>query len=292
MTEQQPLNREGAARRYTELQHLIAIGAYTEDSEDGTLWVDDQDISTEIDSLEARADGEDLKFVATHIDQTGRHVYILEELSPDEKQEKARQRDALRAAGLAAAFRWQDRGKIVLDMGAYVLGSVPDQAGAYVVRIDAEVRENDPMMTYSWEEQETLLVTRDAEGKPVTDDATEEHIAQARAYEEAHGDAAAAIREWARASFTAISTAPEESLSVRVDLLRLERKGDQWEALLAIAGGRFNLRVTFRLDDEKRLHIESQKQEYPEEEDGPVPDLVLEDADRLSNLVEDDESIC
>lgn len=285
MVGQKPLDRAAIARRYTELENIIAVGAYTEDDEDGSLWLDDQNITEEIDELEARAAGEDLKFVATKIDQKGRHIYVLEELTDEEKQEQAAQRDALRQAAIAAAFHWQDQNKIVLDQAGYVMGKVPGQAPAYVVRIDAEIREDDPLMTYSWPANQELTVTWKPDGTPVIDDATEEQVKQIRAAEEALSEAAAAIREWARQSYAPISTADDEMAAMekaglipgmRVDLLRLERKDNLWEALLAIAGGRFNLRVVFWLDDvhteaENRLHIESQQQEYPEEERKPNP---------------------
>lgn len=188
MTVQKPLDRPGAESRYTEWQRIIAIGAYSEsppedyDEEwepDGSLWYGAVNIDEALATLEARADAEDLKFVDKGLGPEGRRVYVLEALTDEEKQERTARQDALRQAAIAAAFHWQDQNKIVLDQSGYVVGKVPGQA-AYVVRIDAEIREDDSMMTYSWPANETLVVTWKADGTPVIDDATDKQIKAAQ----------------------------------------------------------------------------------------------------------------
>lgn len=88
-------------------------------------------------------------------------------------------------------------------------------------------------------------------------------------------DAGAVIVAWAKASYTPISTDDDEMADMerqglisgmRVDLLSIETIDDMWKARLAIAGGRFDLVVTFWLDDvhqfdENRLHIEDIQEE-------------------------------
>jgi hypothetical protein len=78
------------------------------------------------------------------------------------------------------------------------------------------------------------------------------------------------ITSWAKESYNPISSADDEMSAmekagllqgVRVDLISIEPVNDQWKARLAIAGGRFDIIVTFWLDDvhqliENRLHIE------------------------------------
>ena len=76
------------------------------------------------------------------------------------------------------------------------------------------------------------------------------------------------ITEYIRQSYAAISTEPEEfDLTPRVDLVSIESKPDEmYEAVLRIAGGRFDLRVLFWIDEihqflENRVHIESRQEE-------------------------------
>lgn len=189
MTVQQPLDRADAARRYTEWQRIIAIGAYSEsppedyDEEwepDGSLWYGAVNIDEALATLEARADAEDLKFVSTTPYKANTPMtYVLVALTDEEKQERDARRDALRQAAIAAQFRWQDQSKIVLDQSGYVMGKLPGETPAYVVQIDAEIRENDPLMSYSWPARQTLTVTWKEDGTPVIDDATDEQIASA-----------------------------------------------------------------------------------------------------------------
>lgn len=78
-----------------------------------------------------------------------------------------------------------------------------------------------------------------------------------------------AIVSWAKQSYQPISSNDEmgtleaEGLipGLRVDLISIEPIDDMWKARLSIAGGRFDIIVTFWLDDihhleENRLHIE------------------------------------
>ncbi|HZU03988.1 MAG TPA: hypothetical protein VFA10_30275 [Ktedonobacteraceae bacterium] len=88
------------------------------------------------------------------------------------------------------------------------------------------------------------------------------------------------IVSWAKQSYEPISTADDEMAAMeragllsgmRVDLISIEPIDDMWKARLAIAGGRFDIIVTFWLDDvhqleENRLHIE-------DVEEAPGPDV-------------------
>ena len=189
MTVQKPLDRSGAESRYTEWHRIINIGAYSENppedyeeewEPDGSLWYDDVNINEALATLEAQADAEDLKFVSTEPYKANTHmVYVLVPLTDEEKKERDARRDAIQQASIAAQFSWQDKNKIVLSLGGYVLGKLPGEARAYVVDMFAEVRENDPMMSYSWPEHEKLVVTWKEDGMAVIDYATDEQIAQA-----------------------------------------------------------------------------------------------------------------
>ncbi len=90
-------------------------------------------------------------------------------------------------------------------------------------------------------------------------------------------EAGKAIIAWAKQSYEPISTADDEMAAMekmglvsgmRVDLISIEPLDDMWKARLAMAGGRFDIIVTFWLDDihqlqENRLHIEDVQQEEP-----------------------------
>lgn len=183
MATTQEFHPQEAERSYNQWHHLIATGAYSESppedyedewEPDGSLWHDDINIGEELAGLEARADAHDLKFVL-QADKPFKLVALTEE----EKQERDRRCDALRRAALVAVFQWQDQRKIVLNQGGYVMGKLPGDDPAYVVQIWAEIRERDPMMTYSWDAQETLVVAwRGGSSEPVIEDASEEQIKQ------------------------------------------------------------------------------------------------------------------
>jgi hypothetical protein len=83
-------------------------------------------------------------------------------------------------------------------------------------------------------------------------------------------EASKLIVTWAKESYESVTSADDETAAmkraglldgVRVDLISIETIDDMWKARLAIAGGRFDIIVTFWLDDsyhleENRLHIE------------------------------------
>lgn len=186
--EQKSFNKADAERWYNEYRHIIEVGAYSEnppedDEEyedwepDGSLWYGSVNLGEAIESLEVEADAEDLKFVSTTPYKANtKMTYILVPLTEKEKKERAERRAALTHAAIAAQFRWQDRNKIVLEHGGYVMGKLPGDQPAYVVEITAVVREDDSMMTYSWQEDQQLTVTWKEDGTPVIDDATEEQV--------------------------------------------------------------------------------------------------------------------
>lgn len=60
-----------------------------------------------------------------------------------------------------------------------MLGKLPADTSMYVVEILAEVREDDPIMSYSWPESQHLVVSWQ-DGKPIVDVATDEQIEQAK----------------------------------------------------------------------------------------------------------------
>lgn len=181
MIGQKPLDRPGAESRYTEWHRIIAIGAYSESppddyeeewEPDGSLWYGDVNIDEALATLEARADAEDLKFVAQ-----ADHSYKLVALTEEEKKERAERLDALRQAWIAAQFQWQDQNKIVLNQSGFVVGKLSGvEPPTYVVRIDAEIRENDRIMSYSWEDYQTFTVTWRPDGTAVLNNATDEQI--------------------------------------------------------------------------------------------------------------------
>jgi hypothetical protein len=90
-------------------------------------------------------------------------------------------------------------------------------------------------------------------------------------------EAGNAITAWAKQSYEPISTADDEVAAMekmgllsgmRVDLISIEPLDDMWKARLAMAGGRFDIIVTFWIDDihrleENRMHIEDVQQEEP-----------------------------
>src|SRR2546423_11768541 len=83
-------------------------------------------------------------------------------------------------------------------------------------------------------------------------------------------EASQTIVSWAKQSYQPIASDDSEMADMekagllpgsRVDLISLEPLDDMWKARLAMAGGRFDIIVTFWLDDihqleENRLHIE------------------------------------
>jgi hypothetical protein len=90
-------------------------------------------------------------------------------------------------------------------------------------------------------------------------------------------EASKAIVSWAKRSYEPISTADDEMAAMekagllsglRVDLISIEPTDDEmWTARLAIAGGRYDVLVTFWIDDihqleENRIHVEK-VQELP-----------------------------
>lgn len=77
-------------------------------------------------------------------------------------------------------------------------------------------------------------------------------------------DAGKAIVSWAKQEYQPISTADDERAAMeragilqgmRVDLINLEPLDDMWKARLAIAGGRFDIMVTFWLSEDQ-LQVE------------------------------------
>lgn len=85
-------------------------------------------------------------------------------------------------------------------------------------------------------------------------------------------EASNAIVAWAKQSYEPVSSDDDEMEAMkkagllpglRVDLISIEiDPDDMWKARLAIAGGRFDIIVTFWLDDvhqlqENRMHIEN-----------------------------------
>jgi len=83
------------------------------------------------------------------------------------------------AAGLAATFHAQDEGRILAIEYTTLLGmlsSVKGQEPMYLVHIQAT--ETESRGEYSWPIQEYWTVTRNANGTPQVDEATDEQIAQ------------------------------------------------------------------------------------------------------------------
>src|SRR5579862_3158588 len=141
--QQQPLNRADAERWYNEYHRIIEIGAYSENppddydedwEPDGSLWYGSVNLGEAIESLEARADAEDLKFVSTTPYKANtKMTYVLVPLTEAEKQERSDRRFSLSQASIAAQFSWQDQSKIVLNHSGYVMGKLPGDKPAYVV---------------------------------------------------------------------------------------------------------------------------------------------------------------
>jgi hypothetical protein len=83
-------------------------------------------------------------------------------------------------------------------------------------------------------------------------------------------EASELIVAWGKESYESVASADDEMAAmkragliddIRVDLIGIETIDDMWNARLGIAGGRFDIIVTFWLDnhhlEENRLHIEN-----------------------------------
>lgn len=195
MTEE-VFDRDSAEQRYNDYMHIIEVGAYSEyppeedcDEEwesDGSYWYGSTNITEAIEALEAAADSEDLKFRSTTPYKANTQMtYILVPLTPEEIEERSRRMWSMSRAALIAGFKWQDHNKIVLNYGCFLVGRLQTETPTYIVEVDAEVREDDPMMNYSWDESQTFTVrwSADEEKEPAVSEITPEEIAQAKFFE-------------------------------------------------------------------------------------------------------------
>ena len=70
--------REMECREYASIMHIISVGAYTESSEDGSYWFEDQNISARLQTMDLWALAQGWHFVPQG------EVYVLEPATHDE----------------------------------------------------------------------------------------------------------------------------------------------------------------------------------------------------------------
>src|SRR5258707_3847323 len=84
-------------------------------------------------------------------------------------------------------------------------------------------------------------------------------------------EAGTAILAWAKQAYRPISTEPQAfAVNVRVDLIGVihQEANDTWEAVLSLAGGRFEIYVFFWFVEGTRLHVENvTEQDSPQEKE-------------------------